>query len=188
MYAIACVDNSLGLGYQGDLLVKSKIDMEHFRNFTAHQHIIVGRKTFESMNITNTNGRFFHVITSSMMTSVHDRLRGKSSNVFIHNSPEDVMKMIKAGGKIYKAVPPVVIGGASIYKAFMPYIDTVILTVAHYYTPNVDSYFPSEILNISEWKRMVLDRWDEALVIDNKLVNVGFERQLIQRINPIAED
>ena len=188
MYAIACVDNSLGLGYKGDLLVKSKIDMEHFKTFTAQQHIIVGRKTFESMNITSTNGRIFHVITSSMMSSVHDRLRGKSSNIFIYNSPEDVMKAIKASGKIYKAVPPVVIGGASIYKAFMPYIDTVILTVAHYNAPDVDSYFPSEILNINEWKRMVLDRWNEALVINDRLVNFGFERQLVQRINPITED
>lgn len=48
--AMACVDEDYAIGYNENLLYKFPEDMKYFKNFTTNQIVVMGRKTFESMN------------------------------------------------------------------------------------------------------------------------------------------
>ena len=48
--AIMCLDGNNALGYKNQLVVKSKFDMKLFQEFTIGKVVVMGRKTFESMN------------------------------------------------------------------------------------------------------------------------------------------
>lgn len=42
---VAAIDSNLGLGNKGDLLVRLKEDLQHFKTLTRHQRVIYGKNT-----------------------------------------------------------------------------------------------------------------------------------------------
>ena len=48
MNAIVAVCRDWGIGYQGSLLVHSKVDMHRFVELTMGDTVVMGRKTLES--------------------------------------------------------------------------------------------------------------------------------------------
>lgn len=127
---IAAIDRNRGIGYKNELLVKLKKDMKYFRETTRGHKVVMGRKTYDSIGKPLPN-RENIIITHSNISNV--------SNITCITLEEFLEKYNKES-EIY------VIGGASIYKEFLPYTDELLLTeIDEEY--EADTYFP-------EYKRM----------------------------------
>ena len=113
------------------------------------KNIIMGRKTFESMPAGALRGRNPFVISSKPLDQIYD------INCF--NSIESMLEYVK----MYKGEQFMVVGGAQIYEAFMPYVDTMYLTQILEYGA-ADTYFPR--FDIKDWDiSMIANEWQEKV-------------------------
>lgn len=112
MKAIACVDKNMGLGLNGELLIHSKKDMTYFKRMTLNHYVIMGRKTFE--NIGSPLTKRTNIVLSSRKIQNNDVITFSSVLDFLSSE--------------YKHKDTFVIGGASVYKQLLPYIDEIYLT------------------------------------------------------------
>ncbi len=123
---IACISRSLGLGYQGDLLFHIPADLEFFRTTTLGSPVVMGGKTFRSIGHA-LPGRENIVLSRSpipgeSITSFSDLAELKS---YLKTLDSDIY----------------IIGGASLYSAFLPDADYLYLTRVDA-EPPADAFFP----------------------------------------------
>ncbi len=121
MNLIAAVDRNWAIGKDGRLLVSIPADKELFRMETRGKTVIMGRKTLESMpggqplykrtNIVLSRNPGFSVKGAVVCRSVEETLEEIK-----HVPSEDVF----------------VIGGADIYREFLPFCDTAHITYIDY--------------------------------------------------------
>lgn len=103
-------------------------DLKYFKKTTLHHHIIMGRKTFESIgrplpnrtNIVVTRSIFFTATGCLVAHSLEEALQ-----LALENDEEEVF----------------VIGGAQLYSDALPYADRLYLTEVDV-QPEGDTYFP----------------------------------------------
>ena len=132
---IACLDAQGGLGYKGGLLAQLPEDMKRFRELTAGQVVIMGRRTMESLpGRRPLSGRINIVLSRQLMS-----LEG-TGFVLCHNLQElwrelAYLQRQKAGRAYY------CIGGAEIYKALLPYAYEAYITRLRQTYP-ADCFFP----------------------------------------------
>ena len=130
---IACVDDQMGIGRQGKLLVHHAEDMRHFRQKTLGQVVIMGRKTLESLpGGKPLPGRINIVLSRSLM----------SDDVFVCHNLAELWTML---GKLRMDEPDrkfICMGGGAIYALLLPYAKEIWLTeVAG--TLAADTFFPA---------------------------------------------
>lgn len=109
-------DINLGIGYNNELPWYIPDDLQHFRKLTLGQEVVQGRKTYES--IIKRLGqplpdRDNIVLSRQSLESYHD-------NVSFYNSSDKVL-LYHPGAFI--------IGGAEIYKKFLPFVKTIYSTL-----------------------------------------------------------
>jgi dihydrofolate reductase len=132
MKAIAAVDNKWSIGKNGKLLTSIPADMQFFRQNTMGKVVIMGRKTLESFprkrplpqraeNIVITKDPDYQVPGAVVVHSVQEALDEAAKW-----NPDDVY----------------VIGGGSIYKQMLPYVDECIITKIDC-TYDADTQFPN---------------------------------------------
>ena len=131
MIAIAAVDNNWNIGNDGDLLFSIPQDMKFFRQTTSGKVVIMGRKTLDSfpggkalknrVNIVLTRNADFEREDVIVCTSVEDAL-----DYVGRFDPDDVY----------------VIGGQSVYEAFLPYCESALITHVYTVAPEADKKFP----------------------------------------------
>jgi|SRR3989344_5631158 len=92
-------------------------DMARFRRITKGKHIVMGRKTFESIGAA-LPGRKNIVLTKN--------LDYKPPECFIAHTVGDVFRFIEPCAKEL-----VVIGGKDVFRQFIPWTDKVYLTIVH---------------------------------------------------------
>ena len=141
MELIVAVDQNWAIGNQGDQLVYIPEDLKHFKELTLGRTVIVGLRTVA----TFPGGR---------------PLKGRDNWVLCHDST-----LAPEGARIFSnldsllAADPkdaVVIGGASVYKALLPYCDTAHITKidasypADTWFPNLDEDKAWEVAEVSE--------------------------------------
>lgn len=126
MKAIACVEKNLGLGLDGDLLVKSKKDLSRFKRLTMGYAVVMGRKTFESLGNKPLVGRTNVVISSSLEPQ---------DDVVVFRSIDDFLT------SEYNCKDTFVIGGSTVYRQMLPYVDELYLTEVDISLP-ADTFFP----------------------------------------------
>ncbi len=139
MNMIVAVDQNWAIGNKGDLLVKIPADQQFFREQTTGKIVIMGRKTLESF----PNGLPLPKRTNIVLTKDKDfSVKG----AIIAHSIKEVLALLRGKKKsdIY------VIGGESIYRAFLPYAETIHLTKINY-AYEADTYFPN-LDEYPEWK------------------------------------
>ena len=88
-------------------------DMKFFRKTTMNCNVIMGRKTFESLDCQALDGRNNIVITSKALKYREEKLNGKYDDFIFEDNIES---------SLTSCIPDVdtfVIGGAEIYKAFL---------------------------------------------------------------------
>ncbi|EON75821.1 Dihydrofolate reductase [Lunatimonas lonarensis] len=124
------------IGKDNDLPWHLPSDLKHFKETTKGHHVVMGRKTFESLP-KPLPGRTHLVITRNKEYIVPE-----GHHVF--SSLEDAIDFAteKNLSQIF------ILGGAEIYKEALPYTDELIVTEVHA-KPEGDTFFPE--LNPVEW-------------------------------------
>lgn len=133
---VVAVSENNAIGKNNQLLWHLPNDLKFFKNTTWGGVVIMGRKTFESVN-KPLPGRTNIVITK--------QVNWTSENVIVVNSIEVAIQ--KAKDLNFKDI--FIIGGGEIYKESMSIADKIYLTKVHT-TIEGDTYFPE--LQLSQWK------------------------------------
>lgn len=148
---IAAIGRCNELGLDNHLIWKIKEDLRFYRNLTIHQNIIMGRKTFESMPSGALQGRNIFVLSSQELDKHYD--------VNSFTNMESLLKYIEITNQNF-----IVVGGSTIYKAFLPYVDTMYLTEIDNYA-EADAYFP--YINNREWNIETIYNHDRDYSLQN---------------------
>lgn len=139
---IAAIGNNRGLGYKNKLIFSNKEDLNFFKACTTDNVVIMGRKTFESVNNTPFTNRYNIIVTSQDSLEVN---KGKApySYIFCKSIREAILNAAKMQPK--KTI--FIIGGAEIYKQCMPICDEIYISEfkenkkADVFFPDVDDDF-----------------------------------------------
>ena len=143
MEAIVAVYSDWGIGSGGTQPVVLKADRAHFKELTDGAAVIVGRKTLGDF----PGGRPLKGRHNIVVTRQDIEVAGAQ---VAHSTGEALTLAAE-----YERC--LVIGGASVYRQFMPYLDTVHVTKIDL-APQSDSYF--ENLDSSpDWERIDEERW-----------------------------
>lgn len=136
---IAAIGKNKELGYKNTLLWKLKDDMKRFKDLTTGNIVIMGRKTYESMNSRPLPNRENIVLSKTLINAEENK------GVKIFDSLDLLTKHIKniEDKKIF------VIGGEQIYKLFLSLANMIELTRVDDSPKLVDAYFPET--NWSDW-------------------------------------
>ena len=132
---VAISDNNV-IGKDNALLWHLSADMRFFKEKTTGHHIIMGRKTFESMGKRLLPNRTSIVIT-----------RNKD-----YEMPEGgivASSLVDALGKAENDTEVFIIGGAQIYQMAIPFANTMYITRVHH-TFDGDAFFPE--YDKSQWE------------------------------------
>ena len=143
MEAIVAVYSDWGIGSGGTQPVVLKADRAHFRELTDGAAVIVGRKTLGDF----PGGRPLKGRHNIVVTRQDIEVPGAQ----VAHSTEEALTLAAEYERC------LVIGGASVYRQFMPYLDTVHITKIDLALQS-DSYF--ENLDSSpDWERIDEERW-----------------------------
>ena len=118
---IAVIGNNNELGIDNHLLWNIPSDLKYFKSVTMGYPVVMGKKTYESIG-KPLPGRKNIVLSNSL----------QDDRVIVINDINEVLKMKE---------DVFVIGGASVYKMFLPYANNLYLTLVDD-SPKADVYFP----------------------------------------------
>lgn len=145
---IAAIDKNRGIGKDNKMPWKIQEDLNWFRYHTTHKPIVMGRNTFESIGLALPK-RENLVLTS--------RIIGFKPEITTFQSIAEVLAYTATDREV------MVIGGASIYRQFLPFATRLYLTEIDKEF-NCDTYFPG---------------WDKSKFVkhysENGIEDVGFK-------------
>ncbi len=131
---IAAVAKNNALGKNNQLIWHLPADLKRFKKITSGHHIIMGRKTFESLGKPLPN-RTTIIITRN--------INFKAAGCIIVNSLTEAVKIAAVDEN------PFILGGAEIYKQAMDVADILDLTIVHKEF-DADVFFPE--IDHTIWK------------------------------------
>ena len=140
---LVAMDERRGIGVSNRLPWRLSSDMKRFRELTMGHHIIMGRKTFESIG-KPLPGRQTIIVTRSPELKVE--------NCLVTNSVENALALARERGE----TEVFICGGAEIYAGAINIADRIYLTSVHAET-DADIFFP-------DWNQ---DLWVETESIDH---------------------
>lgn len=119
-------------------------DFRLFRRLTTGHPIIMGRRTFESLNSKPLPKRRNIVVTRNLLLS--------PAGVDIAHSIEDAIEMTPSDARVF------IVGGGQLYRQAMPFATSIVLTEIFDESPNDslfslfsgDVYFPD--IRIEDWQ------------------------------------
>jgi dihydrofolate reductase len=126
---IAAISENNALGKDNQMLWHLPDDFKHFKEVTTGHHVIMGRKTFESMGKKALPKRTNMVITGTK--------NYPCSCVMLVDSLHKAIQIAKRTDK-----NPYIIGGGIIYEEAMPLADKLNITIVHH-TFEADVFFPT---------------------------------------------
>ena len=145
MEAIVAVYSDWGIGVDGTQPVVLKADRAHFIELTRGAAVIVGRRTLEDF----PGGRPLKGRHNIVITRQNIEIEGAE---VVHTTEE-------ALAAAQQHPRTLVLGGASVFRQFLPYLDTVHITKIDL-APKSDSYF--ENLDASEnWQAVEEENWQD---------------------------
>ncbi len=133
---IAAIGKNNALGKNNQLIWHLPADLQRFKKVTTGHHIIMGRKTFESLGKPLPNRT---TIIISRDKNYH------ADGCIIVNSLADAIQAASSDEN------PFILGGAEIYKQSMDIVDVLDLTFVHH-TFDADVFFPE--IDKSIWKEV----------------------------------
>ena len=123
---IAAIGKNNELGLNNGLIWRIKEDLHFFKEKTFNHYIVMGKKTFLSLNGLLPNRK--HLVISSTLND--------TENVKVYKSVSDFLS-----DNTLKNEEVYIIGGASIYKELMPYSEKMYITHIGS-SSKADTYFP----------------------------------------------
>lgn len=157
---IAAIGKNNELGYKNKLIWNLPNDLKFFRETTMGKPIVMGYNTFLSLPKMLPGRK--HIVLSFKEVEV-------PSEVELFTDIDDVINYIKQYDEVF------IIGGASIYKAFIPYVDKLYLTEINA-TSTADVYFPTFDKNMYS-RRVLANNEDNGI----KYEHVLYERKQYER-------
>lgn len=112
---IACIDKYNSLGINNNLIYRIEEDLKIFKEKTINNVVVMGRKTFNSLNNKPLINRENIVISRNLCDS-------ENKSYIVFNDINDVLKL-NTSKDIF------IIGGNEIYKYFEPFYDELHLTI-----------------------------------------------------------
>ena len=131
MNMIVAVDSNWAIGNKGQLLISIPADHKMFRNETIGKVVVLGRKTLETFPGKQPLAGRDNIILS---TKKDYMVKGAT----VVNSIEDLLSQLEK----YPSEDVYIIGGETVYRQMLPYVDTVHVTrIDRAY--EADAYFPN---------------------------------------------
>lgn len=140
---VACAQN-MAIGKDNNLLWHISDDLKRFKSLTSGHSVIMGRRTFESLPKKPLPKRRNIVLTHNPELR-YDVPATASGTLEVAHSIPQVLKMIEGEEETF------VIGGAAVYKAFLPWVQNLYITWV-YRDYEADAYFP--IVDESAFRRV----------------------------------
>jgi dihydrofolate reductase len=134
LVAVLEMNNGIGDG-EGNLLFNLPKDMKHFKSITSKKHVVMGRKTWDSLPKKPLENRRNYVLT------MDETFEAEGATVL--HSIEEVLELSKTKD-VY------VIGGGEIYYQLIDDADKLILTHVHVVDHSARVHFPDYGNN--DWK------------------------------------
>ena len=131
---IAAIGKNRELGKDNDLIWHLPNDLKRFKKVTSNHHIIMGRKTYESL------GKPLPYRTNIVISR---NTNFKAPGCIVVNSLEAALEAAKADSN------PYILGGAQIYRQAIKIADILDLTLVNA-TLDADVFFPK--IDTSIWK------------------------------------
>lgn len=137
------------IGLNNQMLWHISEDFKNFKKITSNHHILMGRKTFESIGKPLPNR------TSLVLT------RGDFSHEGVHtfNNVKDALDFAKQS----KEEELFVIGGANIYETLFPYVEKMYLSEVDF-QGEADAYLKK--IDFSSWE--IIEEKNYEAVIENE--------------------
>jgi dihydrofolate reductase len=135
---IVAMDEQRGIGHHGGLPWRLSTDMKRFKAITMGHHVIMGRKTYETIG-RPLPGRTMIVITRNKVY--------EANGCLIAGSLDEALRIAEEGGE----EEVIVIGGGEIYRQALPMVKKIYLTLVHAHVP-ADVFFPK--LDLKEWREV----------------------------------
>jgi len=157
---IVAVDENKGIGLEGSIPWRLSADMKRFKEVTMGHHIIMGRKTYESI------GKPLPGRTTVIITHNKDY---QPEGTYVVQSIGEALAFVKERGEN----EAVIIGGGEIFAQTIDIADRLYLTKVHTQVP-CDVFFPE--INLDDWDE-VKREWFSA---DEKNQH-SFEILLLER-------
>ncbi|GAB4531144.1 MAG: dihydrofolate reductase [Anaerolineales bacterium] len=137
---ILAVDESGAIGAQGRIPWRVRADLQRFKRLTMGHHILMGRRTWESIG-RPLPGRINLVVT---------RQRGfEAAGCVVAASPQEGVALARQAGEQELFV----IGGAQLYAALLPQADCIYLSRIQTRVPQADTFFQVDFLSPPDWVR-----------------------------------
>ncbi|OPJ57807.1 dihydrofolate reductase [Clostridium oryzae] len=152
---VVAIGKNRVIGKNGGLIWHISKDLKHFKEITMGKTIIMGRKTFESLPGVLKNRKHI-VLTKNKDYSInHD-------SVEIINDAQSILKYQDSAEEVF------IIGGAEIYKKFLPFCKRMYLTIINEEAQG-DAYFPE--FNVEDYT-VISEEQDEENGINFKFVTL----------------
>lgn len=130
------------IGYKNELVFKAKKDLKRFKELTTNNIVVMGSKTYESLNFKPLPNRINIVLSRKL----------NDNNVHIYS---EIDTMLSDMIKYYPDKTIWIIGGAEIYKQFINIVDEVYLTLFFDKSTNCDTFV--DIKNILDNEFVIKD-------------------------------
>lgn len=142
--SIVAVNREGVIGCGNSLPWRLKTDMRFFRETTTGNVVLMGRKTFDSLGRRCLPNRHNVVVSHSF------NLFPETPDCRAASGIADALFRATLAPKTFSDV--FVIGGASMYGQFAPYVDRYLITLVEKAVPEGDTFFDQEFLgNPDEW-------------------------------------
>jgi dihydrofolate reductase len=135
---IVAVGKNNEIGRKNELLVHLPNDLKRFKELTSGATVIMGENTYFSLPIRPLPNRRNIVLTFDQ--------EKQFPNCEIAYSIEQVLEMTRQDTKVF------IIGGASVYKQFLPLASKLYLTKIDADFADADAFFP--FIDFSQWQEI----------------------------------
>jgi dihydrofolate reductase len=156
---IAAIGTNREIGYKNQLLWHLSADLKRFKAITMGHTVIMGQKTFDSIGKKPLSGRKNIVIS--------DQEDYFAEGVIMASSIDEALTLAKDDGEVF------IIGGASIYKQFLPVADKLYLTDIHK-SYRADAFFPD--FDLADWNTI-----EQSEPMHDEKTNVKYSFRTLSR-------
>jgi dihydrofolate reductase len=156
---IVAYGNNYEIGKNNTLLWNIPQDLKNFKNLTTNHHIIMGRKTFESIGKPLPN-RVSMVLSKSEF---------EYQGIQVYKSIENALDSCKKN----KVKEVFIIGGQTIYNLALPYVNKLYISEVDYEDKNADAFFNK--IDFSKWNLIEEDFFDTIKNTNNTIPSWTFK-------------
>ena len=154
---IVAFDENRLIGKNNSLPWHLPADLKHFKNITMGHHMIMGRRTYESIG-KPLPGRVSVIVTRQK--------NFMADSCVIFHSLNEAIQYCENQNEVF------IIGGAQIFECAMPLATRLYITQIHHAFEG-DTWFPE--INITEWKLVLRQDYDAD---ENLRMNADLEAEL----------